>query len=167
MIREMFHTQEKRTKQLKEAVACVRNDAWLGVARYFWLDIEDAKFWGITSKKNTGWYEVYSAEIDCEDVLDTVFSEEQYNFWIRQIKKAEAAFKSKTKVRPTLKDLNDYFLDHGIWSKFGGIMFQDIANNEWHYIVKGFQYRKRIQLAVYKPDIISNFAHHFTDSVTN
>lgn len=160
VVRKMFHTQEKRLVVLKSPVPCSKDNAWLGAALYFWYDEQDAVFWGINSKRATGYYEIYSADIDCEDVLDTVFNEEHYLFWINQIKKAEKTF-MMSGAKPTLKLLNDYFLQKGIWLKFGGIMFQDISPNPQNYIVRDFQYKKRIQLAVYKPPIISNFAHHF------
>lgn len=131
----------------------------MGVAYYFWYDTEDAANWGITSKRRTGYYEIYKADLECENVLDTVFNEEHYLFWQRQIKKAELVF-AKAGYSPTLKQVNDYFLQKGIWSKFGGIMFQDISSNPNYYFVKEFQYKKRIQLAAYNLDIMSNFAYH-------
>ncbi len=32
----MFHTQEKREIALTAPILCVRSDAWLGEAYYFW-----------------------------------------------------------------------------------------------------------------------------------
>jgi len=49
-----------------------RKDAWLGEAYYFWDDLEDAHKWGTKSKKDTGYYEIYKAKINCEDVLDII-----------------------------------------------------------------------------------------------
>lgn len=159
MVRTMYHTQEKRADRLNEPIKCVKDNAWLGVAWYFWYDLDDAANWGISSKRRTGYYEIYSASLECENVLDTVFNEEHYLFWKKQIKKAELTF-AKAGISPNLKSLNDYFLQKGIWSKFGGIMFQDISNNPNYYFVKEFQYKKRIQLAAYNLDIMSNFAYH-------
>lgn len=160
MIRKMYHTQEKRDVLLKEPLLCFKHNAWLGVARYFWYDENDAVYWGIKSKRATGQYEVYTANINCENVLDTVFNEEHYLFWLRQIKKAELTF-IKAGKSLTLKQLNDYFLQHDKWTKLDGIMFQDISPNPIHYFVKDFQYKKRIQLAAYNLSIISNFALAF------
>lgn len=157
----MFHTQEKRECLLTEAIPCVREDAWLGVAYYFWYDEQDAISWGINSKRKTGYYEIYAADINLEKTLDTVFNEEHYLFWIRQIEKIAKRL-TVAKKEVTLKSINDYFFDKGIWSQFSGILFQDISTNNNTYLVKGFQYKKRIQLAVYDVLIISNFAHHFT-----
>lgn len=155
----MYHTQEKREVRLRQPMKCIKDNAWLGIAWYFWYDLEDAFFWGITAKPSTGYFEIYSSQIDCENVLDTVFNETHYLFWKKQIEKAQAAF-LKAGAAPTLKQLNDYFYQKGIWSQFGGIMFQNIANTQNYYIVKDFQYKKRIQMAVYNLNIITNFAHH-------
>jgi hypothetical protein len=160
MVREMYHTQEARQERIKEPINCTKGNAWMGVAWYFWYTEDDAVFWGIASKRNTGYYDVYKANIDCENVLDTVFNEQHYLFWVKQIKKVEALF-LKSGETLGLKQLNDYFIQKGIWSKFGGIMFQDISNNPNSWIIHGFQYRKRIQIAVYNKEIIDNFAHHF------
>jgi hypothetical protein len=80
MTRPIFHTQENRGKKLKEPIICLKSNAWLGDGFYFWLDEQDAFFWGNTSKKKTGKYDVYLGNIDCDDVLDTVFNEEHYIF---------------------------------------------------------------------------------------
>jgi hypothetical protein len=155
----MFHTQKRKEKRLSEPIICNKDNAWLGVAWYFWYDIEDAVFWGNSAKKATGYYEVYRAEIDCSDVLDTVFNEDHYKFWVRQMEKIKKRF-AATGENPTLKQLNDYFLQKGIWSKFTGIMFQDIGSSKDYQFIKEFQYKKRIQLAVYQK-IWSNFAYHY------
>lgn len=159
----MFHTQEKRRRILKYPVSTERHDAWLGSATYFWYYEADGNYWGITSKKRTGYFEVYKAEIDCENILDTVFNEEHYNFWIRNIEKAILTVtKSKTKNEEIkLKDINDRLIEKGIFKEVDGVMFQDISSNPDFWIVKKFQYKKRIQLAVYNLNIINNFALHF------
>jgi len=149
----MFHTQEKRSVLLRAPIICTKDNAWMGMAYYFWYDTDDAFFWGINSKKATGYFDIYSASINCEDVLDTVFNEEHYLFWKKQIEKAQTSFIKAGNVL-TLKQLNDYFLQRGIWAKFGGIMFQTLASNVDYYIVKDFQYKKRIQLAVYNLGIM-------------
>lgn len=157
----MYHTQERRDRKLEEPIKCVKDNAWLGTAYYFWYSEGDAIFWGITSKRRTGWYDVYISDIECSNVLDTVFNEEHYIFWLRQIEKASKNFMAKARIKPTLKQLNDYFLEKNIWTKFDGIMFQDISNNPDHFYVKEFQYIKRIQLGVFNTEIINNFTHHF------
>ncbi len=160
LTRKMYHTQEKWEKRLSEPIECTKDNAWLGVAWYFWYDEDDAHFWGITSKKRTGYYEIYSADISDENVLDTVFNEEHYLFWVKQIEKAQKVIAKKTGRELNLKQLNDYFVERQIWTKFSGIMYQNIPEKGPNEIVKDFHYKKRIQIAVYDLGIMSNFAHH-------
>ena len=42
-----------------------------------------------------------------------------------------------------------------------GVLFQDISDNPNYWIIDKFQYKKRIQLAIYNIKIMSNFAFHF------
>lgn len=156
----MYHTQEKWDNRLKGPLECTKDNTWLGLAWYFWYDENDAHFWGITSKKRTGYYEVYSADIDCENILDTVFNEEHYLFWVKQIEKAQKVFAKKTGKMVTLKQLNDYFLERKAWGNATGIMYQNIPEKGQNEIVKDFHYKKRIQIAVYDLAIMSNFAYY-------
>lgn len=156
----MYHTQEKRGSRLIAPLVCRKDNAWLGNAWYFWYADDDAVFWGNVGKKGTGYYEVYEADIDCRNILDTVFNEEHYIFWVRQIDKVQLRF-AKLGKELTLKELNDFFKTNGVWSKFDGVMFQDISGNQKNYILGQFQYKKRIQLAVYNYNIITNFALAF------
>ncbi len=168
MEKTFYHTQEARGQRLTAPLPCTRDDAWLGEAIYFWHDLEDAEHWGNTSKRKTGVYQVYSSNIDCEDVLNTVFNEEDYFFWLRQIEKAAKTIIAKTKEKPTLKELNDYFRERAGWREdVSGIMFQDLPTNPNHLLIKPIQYgdrkvpfayRKRIQLAVYRKEIVCTFA---------
>ena len=72
-------------------------------------------------------------------------------------------------MKPTIKELNDYFKERGTWDDLDGILFQDLPTNPNKLLIKPieynnnskkivFPYRKRIQLAVYNPKIIHNFA---------
>jgi hypothetical protein len=164
-----YHTQECRKDVLRAPVKCTRDDAWLGEAYYFWFDLEDADEWGINSKRAHHYYEVYKSEIDIDNVLNTVFNEEHYYFWYRQIDKVAKAIIAKTKMKPSIKELNDYFKERGFWSDLDGILFQDLPTNPNKLLIKPieysnktkkvvFPYRKRIQLAVYNSKIIVNFA---------
>jgi hypothetical protein len=65
---------------LKNPIRCINDDAWLGEAFYFWLDLEDADEWGIKSKRGSNCYEVYQSEIQIDNILDTVFNEDHYFF---------------------------------------------------------------------------------------
>jgi hypothetical protein len=156
--RLMYHTQEKRRVKLSGPILAERNNAWLGIAYYFWQNEVDAIHWGTESKNKTGCYEVYSSEIDCEDVLDTVFNEEHYNFWVVQIEKAASRIIKITGKKATIKEINSYFSEKAKWSELtSGIMFQDLPFSD-DLLVKDFNYRKRIQLAVFKLEIILTFA---------
>lgn len=156
----MYHTQEKWRQKLTKPIICSRNNAWLGVAYYFWDDETDAIHWGHKSKANTGFFEIYKADIECENVLDTVFNEEHYKFWVRQIEKAAKHISIKTGLKASLKEINQYFKEKANWSEIAdGILFQDLPISE-DLIVKDLYYRKRIQIAVYNLEIISNFAFH-------
>jgi hypothetical protein len=157
-----YHTQENRGTILKEPIKCIKNNAWLGNAYYFWENEDDAVFWGLKVKNKTGKYDIYSAEIVIEDILDTVFNRDHYNFWIKQIEKAAKHFVKKTGTKPTLKEINDFFFEREIWSELDGILFQDISENPVHFMVKEFQYKKRIQLALYNSNKIVNFALNYT-----
>lgn len=172
MVREMYHTQECRKKRLKEPIICERDDAWLGEAYYFWDDYDDADKWGNNSKRKTGKYEIYKANIDCENVLDTVFNEEHYRFWLSRIELVAKKIAKDTLHKPTIKELNDYFKERGDWQEVTGILFQDLPNVEHYTLIEKiykdkniyFAYKKRIQLALFDKSkkVLTTFAHFVT-----
>lgn len=161
MTLNFYHTQEDRGETLEGPIKCKRDDAWLGEAYYFWENEEDADFWGIKSKNKTGKYDIYKAEIPLDNVLDTVFNREHYYFWVKQMEKAAKNFVKKTGSKPTIKEINDYFQEKKKWTNFDGIIFQDISQNPVHFLVKNFQYKKRIQLALYEKTKMITFAFHY------
>ncbi|MFY7810174.1 MAG: hypothetical protein ACOVQ2_00430, partial [Flavobacterium sp.] len=63
----------------------------------------------------------------------------------------------------SLKELNDYFKNKGLYKTIDGVVFQDISNKVYHYLIKGMQYKKRIQLAVFNKLAIKDFVHLHTD----
>lgn len=156
----MYHTQERRQSRLSAPVKCVRDDAWLGEGYYFWDDQRDAVQWGHKSKSATGYFEIYGAEISVNGFLDTVFNEEHYRFWLRQVEKAADFINAKTGLKPTIKEVNEYFKERAIWVEVDGIIFQDIPERDEMLKVKSFYYRKRIQAVVYNREIITNFVYH-------
>lgn len=163
MNRDYYHTQECRgTEKLKFPIICNRNDAWFGEAYYFWNTIDDADYWGEVSKRATGKYDVYSSTIDVEDFLNTVFNEEHYNAWVDAIEKLALKFKMELGKALSLKELNDYFREKGLYKDISGVIFQDISNNQSHYLIKGLQYKKRIQLAVFNKRCIESFVYLHT-----
>jgi hypothetical protein len=158
----MYHTQRKEHVRIKEPIKCTKDNAWLGDATYFWYSEQDAVFWGRTAKRKTGYYEVYRAEIDFENVLDTVFNEEHYLLWVKNIEKAIKHFVKRLKPgKTTLKNINDFFKAKNVYQGIDGVMFQDITDNPDYWVVDEFQYKKRIQLAVYDSMIISSFEFSF------
>ncbi|MGY0408809.1 MAG: hypothetical protein ACWIPJ_10735 [Polaribacter sp.] len=160
-----YHTQERRPKCLDEPIKCNKDNAWLGKAYYFWENEDDAVFWGVKFKRKTGQYDIYKTEIKSEDILDTVFDREHYIFWIKQIEKVAKFFMKKTGVKPTIKEINDFFHNRNVWTDIDGVLFQDISENPIHFMVKEFQYKKRIQLALYNYDKITTFALHYTGDI--
>ncbi|WP_029283840.1 hypothetical protein [Pedobacter sp. R20-19] len=160
--RNMYHTQGYSKPPLTEPLLCERDDAWLGNGYYFWDTEDDALWWGSTAKKTYTGFSVYIADIDTENVLDTVFNEEHYNFWLKQIDKAINSIYKKSTKKPGIQDINEYIMSRGGWSQWvTGIMFQDLPSNETISKVTGFYYKKRIQLAAFDLKIINNFAHHY------
>lgn len=155
-----FHTQEKRHKELTKPIKCTKENAWLGEAYYFWEDEQDALRWGEQFKR--GNYQVYEATLkENTEILDTVFNREHYESWIKLIEKICQTFIKKTGEKPTLKEINNYFLQKEVFKNLDGILFQDISKNPDNYLVKKMQYKKRIQLALYNFYKIKNFKIHY------
>jgi len=170
----MYHTQEKWDNVLAKPVLCKRPDAWLGTAYYFWHDILDAHRWGNGAKTKTGWYEIYEASINCEDVIDTVFNEKVYFWWLEQIEFAAKEIRRlrSSNKKPTLQQLNDFIKKTPEWQDVAGVLFQDLPDTfdysvieptETRYGYRYFAYKKRIQLALYKKDFITSFKHKETE----
>jgi hypothetical protein len=156
----MYHTQERRTRSLSAPIICNRKDAWLGDGYYFWRDLTDATQWGHKCKRKYGYFQIYVSSIECDNVLDTVFNEEQYDFWVKQIEKAATHIIKKTGIKPSIRELNQYLRERANWKDaITGIMFQDLPFGE-DLLVEKLNYRKRIQIAVYDKNIICTFALH-------
>jgi len=158
----MFHTQEKRTPRLTVPIRCVRRDAWLGKGFYFWDDLEDAVQWGRQAKRPK--YEIYQAEIDCDNVLDTVFNEDHYRFWVKQIETVTKILEEKTGRKPRVDEVYSYFTSRLSWfQKLSGLMFSDSPTSRPKLYIRPHEplaYRKRIQLAVYDLSIMQTFTFH-------
>lgn len=149
---------------MEEPIICTDPEAWLGNAIYFWYSLEDAHNWGIDFKNSTGYFEVYEADIKSDNILDTVFNETHYSFWLRTIEKALKVF-ARSNIDASLTVINEYFRDKKKFSQFDGIMFQDIPMNKKRIVVENFYYRKRIQLGVFNINIISNFAIRYNCAI--
>lgn len=154
----MFHTQEKRGSKLSSPIKCTRLDSWFGCAYYFWKNELDADKWGQNSKTRTGFYDVYSAEIESDNILDTVFDEKQYTFFEHSIEKALRDFENKTHRKPDKKFLCNYIMKVAHWDEqVDGILFADSPKT-----VIQVNYCKRIQLALYKIECMLSFKHKKT-----
>lgn len=153
----LLHTQEKRATNLSAPVECIHEDAWLGRGWYFWFDVDDAHNWGRQFKRATGYYQIYSARVATDKVFDTVFNEKQYLFWLETIELVlNQLAKNPTKV--TLQDLNEFLADDHFYDDVDIVMFQDISPKQKNVIGGGvFHYKKRIQIAVFKLSVVSDF----------
>lgn len=154
MRREVYHTQEKWQNRLVQPIRCTRRDAWLGFGYYFWGDLYDAVIWGLQSKKNTGAYEIYKGVVDSDNILDTVFSEEGYRFFLTAIDEVIEDCQKKSGRRIGTNDVCKYLMKKARWQDIlDGVMFADSPNTE----IEKFNYRKRIQLVLYKLDCLMSF----------
>ena len=164
MVRKMYHTQEKWAERLVAPVICTRKDAWLGEGFYFWGLLQDARIWGRTSKTATGAFEIYAADVDCNDVLDTVFNEEQYEWWLAEIERVAKMLQGKSSgaKKPTKWQVNQYIREKRIWEKadVAGILFENLTLNPDRSRIDEFHYKKRIQLVAFEPRVISGFVFH-------
>ncbi|MBK8851131.1 MAG: hypothetical protein IPN73_13360 [Saprospiraceae bacterium] len=178
MDRNYYHTQESREVKLSEPIICSKSNAWLGNGYYFWYYIDDAHKWGKTSKRKTGRYEIYKSKIEVNDkVLDTVFNEDHYNWWVGIIEQYAKKFIKKFNLKPTIADLNQYIKEKAnIYEDIDAVQFQDFSTDSTESVIKPIQnlrnnklqpfvYRKRIQIAVYNLEIISTFALDFEGQV--
>ncbi len=153
-MREYYHAQENRGNVLKGPIKSVRKNAWLGKGYYFWRELIFAEMWGKQSKsRTTGTYQIYSCIINDvgANVIDTVFNEDDYYGWVDMIEFAAEQIivkKLKTKRKITIRELNNYFLENGIFKNIKAIIFQDVPVNNQYTVVEDLYYRKRIQIVV-------------------
>jgi hypothetical protein len=165
---EAYHTQEHRDVELKFPIMAEGNDQWLGDGYYFWQDYEFSSWWGQKKKCS---FENKSRQFcifmcilsfDENEFIDTVFNEEDYNNFVITIQKFAKKYRDRFHKKPTLEEFNDFISDFGIWNSIKIIRFQDVPERDEHIEVKGFYYKKRIQIRVNDPEIISKFVHFKT-----
>jgi len=158
----MYHTQEKWSQRLSDPIICNRRDAWLGEGYYFWDEQQDARIWGRTSKRATGHFEIYSAGLDCTDVLNTVFDEAQYLWWKNEIERVAQILqlKSSGAPKPTKWQVYQYIRSKGIWeaANVTGILFEDLTDNPERSRIDGFNYKKRTQLVAFTKRIVKDWS---------
>lgn len=154
----MFHTQEDRGYALTKPILCRRKDAWLGTAYYFWAEVEDAIRWGYDSKE--GIFQVYSARIVSDKVLDTVFDRDQYEFFINALERVAAVVVKKTGRRLSKRLLCEYLNERAQWKNEIEVLIVN-DNPAGDREIFPIPIRKRIQAAVYKESCIHDFKLNF------
>jgi hypothetical protein len=159
-----YHTQEFRVKDeaLNRPMKCTSNSAWLGFGYYFWVHIEFAHYWGKDSKKRTGQYDIYKAEIEEENLLNMSFSEEGYFFFVDAVEMVINHFK-KNGLKISLVAVQRYLLDN-FWPAQGitGIIYDDLPTKidfpgRTYSPIPPLFYRKRLQIVVFDIKNIINF----------
>ncbi len=165
---EVYHTQERRDTELEFPCLATGNEQWLGDGFYFWQDYEFANWWGqikkCGSKNKSRQFCIFKCLLSFNEdqIIDTVFDEQDYYNFVTKIETFAKRLTHLTKAIPTLEEFNDFTADYGLWKDIKVIRFQDVPPKDEHVEVKGFYYKKRIQLRVNDPQIISKFTNFKT-----
>lgn len=125
-----FHTQEAREDELTEPLRCEEDNAWLGKGYYFWLEEKFAHYWGQDSKDATGQYDIYTAWIEYDNLIDATFDEDGYYFWKDRIEATIEKLKDLG-FDLELKKVHQFLIDN-VWSKYNikGIIFDDLPHKQ-------------------------------------
>lgn len=150
----MFHTQENRGNVLTKPILCSRKNAWLGTAYYFWADEDDAIRWGYDSKN--GNFQVYSARIKSDKVLDTVFNKEHYDFFRVALERLASRIVKKTGRKLSKDLLCEYLNERAEWKREIDVLIVN-DNPQGERELLPIPIRKRIQAAVYNEECIHEF----------
>lgn len=157
-----YHTQDySHTGQLEFPKLCTTDDAWLGVGYYFWTDLLFAHYWGLDFKSDlTGYYDIYVADLEIDNVINASFSEEGYFFLKNKIEETIAHFSSLGK--PIQINKVHKYLSENIWRKLGvtGIIYDDLPHNtkkRTYSSIEPLYYQKRIQIVIFNKINIHNF----------
>ncbi len=164
-----YHTQECRYTDLEKPIRGNPKDAWLGVGYYFWVELVFAKFWGEDYKKgNTGYYDIYKANLDADNFINAVFDEKGYFFFCDCVEESIQYFKSKNK-QISLDQVNRFLADN-FWQKMNitGVMYDDTPQNpknkdRIYSEIPPLYYKKRIQVVVFNLKNISNFEIYLSE----
>lgn len=161
-----YHTQEHRPMEqaLEGPIKCHDPKAWLGVGYYFWTDIVFAKYWGVDFKlgKHNA-YDVYSAHIEEERLINAVFDQKGYDFFVTKIDSAIEHLKKQNINDVKIGKVHRYLAEN-IWSKMNitGIIYDDLPRNKEEKErvfseIHPLYYKKRIQIVTFGIDIIKKF----------
>jgi hypothetical protein len=157
-----YHSQSYQVPHLAFPSVARGFDLWLGDGYYFWQDEYFAKWWGENKKttKTQQRYTIYKADLTFkdDDFIDTVFNEEDYYNFCLNIEKFARKCQKNLGRKPSLEEFNEFLEDYKLWQNIDVIRFQDVPENDEHIEVTGFYYKKRIQIRVRNPKIITNFA---------
>lgn len=166
-----FHTQEARYHRLSFPAKCISKDAWLGEGYYFWTELRFAEYWGESSKNRyTGAYEIYEAWIPLDNLLNAVFDEEGYNFFVSCIEKVTSALEEVHGNVVPIDQVHRYLYDF-FWQEnnIEGIIYSDTPHNPYRgpqrysniLLNEGknqfFYFRKRIQIVIFESKKIKEF----------
>lgn len=161
MTLEVYQTQEFRSINLDFPILATGNEQWLGDGYYFWQDYEFAKWWGETKKitKLNRSYSVFKAylAINEDNFIDTVFNQEDYYNFVKNVELFAEKYSTKFNKKPTLEEFNDFIIDFNLWTNIKVIRFQDVPENDQLMKVNRYYYKKRIQIRVNEPQIITKF----------
>ncbi len=161
---KVFHTQSYTIPALNFPKLATGYEQWLGDGFYFWQDEYFAKWWGESKKSNpiNPRYTIYLAylEFDSDDFIDTVFNEEDYYQFCNNIEKFARKCQENLGRKPSLPEFNEFLDAYKLWDNICVIRFQDLPESSQHLEVEGFYYKKRIQIRVKNPKIITKFVLH-------
>jgi hypothetical protein len=161
-----YHTQHHVFLSRTFPILAEGYEEWLGDGYYFWEDEYFANWWGKEKKcdpsNRTRRYTIYQSilEFDEEDFIDTVFNEEDYYNFVKTVEKFSKELQKNLKRKPDLREFNQFISDFNIWEGIKVIRFQDLPKKDEHIEVKEFYYKKRIQIRVSDPKIITTFTVH-------
>ena len=159
-----YHSQEYRPTELTRPIKCFDKDAWLGTGFYFWVEVIYAHYWGQDKKiyGRSQSYDIYTARLNIENCLNTVFNEEHFCFFVNKID--EAIMHLKKRRIPVTLELVNIYLAENVWSKLGieGIIFDDKPTNpknksRVYSEIPDLYYKKRIQMVIFDAKNIKNF----------
>jgi hypothetical protein len=167
MTLNVFHTQTHDLGILNFPLPADSTREWLGYGYYFWQDYQFTEWWGDKKKSyksKTKKYNIYKTKLDFneEDFIDTVFNEEDYYQFVSIIEKFAKKFISLKHKKPTLEEFNLFIKSFQIWDNIKIIRFQDLTTDISLLEVKGYYYKKRIQIRVNNPTIIRSFVFECT-----
>jgi hypothetical protein len=159
-----FHVQEYRPVELHQPIKCCNENAWLGMGYYFWIENEFAHYWGQDKKVSDKYksYEIYCADLNIKNCLNTVFNEEHYWFFRKKIEEVIQVYHNRKKSFNL--DTIHNFLAENIWTKHGieGIIYDDKPSNprnknRIYSEIPNLYYKKRIQIIIFDLKNINNF----------